>query len=307
MRLFKRQLSIRHSAFLPLLLVIGLAGCEEGLLSAQPDTPAPTGDSVETIEVDVTAPEAFSITDKALWDGRPTFGGVWIAYPDIETPERVRIRNDATGKEVIGALYKRERDFPGPKIELSADAAAALGVLAGTPVELTIVALRRKTVEVVVEVEELDMTTPLRRRVPEATEATAAEPAEEPVAIVAPEIEVPAVVPPVVVAPVVEATPTPIIATEIEETALPPVTSATEAADSPGTYMQVATLQSKSRADAVVAKLITAGLDAEIRERQVGEKTLYRIIVGPAKSPEALEVMMSVVIELGYTDAIVLG
>ncbi len=288
MKLFKRQLSTRHSAIASLLGTLALAGCAEGLSGAAPDIPLPNGNSVETVEIDVTAPEAFSITDKALWDGRPTFGGVWIAYPDIEKPERVRIRNNTTGKEVIGALYKRERDFPGPKIELSADAAAALGVQAGTPVELTIIALRRKTVEVVVEVETLNMTTPLRRPTPEPTEVTT--PIEEPVA-----------------AAIVEPTPTPIIATAIEETALPPVSSVIEAADRPGTYVQVATLQDKARAEVTVAKLTTAGLDAEIRERQIGGKTLYRIIVGPAKTPEALEIMMSVVIELGYTDAIILG
>ena len=147
------------------------------------------------------------------------------------------------------------------------------------------------------------MTTPLRRPAPETTEAPVAEYAEEPVAVVTPEIEVPAVVVPPVIVP----TPTPIIATDIEETVLPPAGAAPDAASGQRTYIQVATLQNKSRADAVIAKLITAGLDAEIRERQAGGKTLYRIIVGPAKSPEALEIMMSVVKELGYKDAIVLG
>ncbi|OUS06979.1 hypothetical protein A9Q96_08335 [Rhodobacterales bacterium 52_120_T64] len=277
-----------------------MAGCEAGLSGAVPDTPATTGDTVETVEVDVIAPEAFSITDNALWDGRPTFGGVWIAYPDIEQPERVRIRNNATGKDVIGALYKREREFPGPKIELSADAAAALGVLAGTPAELTIVALRRKSVEVIVEGEKPEMTTPLRRPVVEPAEASTEveKPAEEPVVVVAPKIAEPEVIVPA---------PKPIIATGIEETALPPASSAPESADGQGTYVQVATLQSKSRADVTVAKLTTAGLNAEIRERQVGEKTLYRIVVGPAKTSEALEIMISVIKELGYTDAIVLG
>ena len=148
------------------------------------------------------------------------------------------------------------------------------------------------------EAETPDMTTPLRRPVPEPTEAsTVAEmPVEEPVAAIVPQIEKPEVV-----------APTPIIATNIEETTLAPVSSATEAADGQGTYVQVATLQSKSRADAVVAKLTTAGLDAAIRERQVGEKTLYRIVVGPVNSPEALEIMMGVVNELGYKDAIILG
>lgn len=305
MRLFRRQLSIRNSAIASLLCALTLAGCEEGLSGITPDTPASTGDTVETVEIDVTAPEAFSITDMALWDGRPTFGGVWIAYPDIEKPERVRIRNDATGKEVIGALYKRERDFPGPKIELSADAAAALGVQAGTPVELTIIALRRKTIEVIVEAEEPNMTTPLQRPVPEPTETSAPveKPVEEPAEIVIPEAKAPEIVVP----PVVASAPTPIIETDIEETALPPIRAASDTADGQSTYIQIATLQSKSRADAVIVKLITAGLEAEIRERQAGGKTQYRIIVGPAKSPEALEIMMSVVKELGYKDAIVLG
>jgi len=301
MRHFSRQLSIRNLIITSLLCTLALAGCEEGFSGAIVQTPAPTGDTVETVEVDVTAPEAFSITDTAIWDGRPTFGGVWIAYPDIEKPERVRIRNGATGKEVIGALYKRERDFPGPKIELSADAAAALGVQAGMPVELVIVALRRKTVEVVVEAEEPNMTTPLRRPAPEPAETP--EPAEEPVTMATPEIEVPAVVVP----PVVEPVPTPIIATDIEETALPSVGEAADTAKDQGTYVQIATLQSKSRADAVIAKLLTAGLEAEIRTRQSGTKTLYRIVVGPAKSPEALEIMMSVIKELGYKDALILG
>ena len=75
----------------------------------------------------------------------------------------------------------------------------------------------------------------------------------------------------------------------------------------PETYLQVATLQNRARAEEVVAKLITAGLQAEIRERQTDTKILYRIIVGPAFSAEALEVMLSFVKELGFKDAIVLG
>ncbi len=304
MRFFTRQLPVRKLAIV-LLGTLVLAGCEASLSGATFDAPPANGDTVETVEVDVIAPEAFSISDKALWDGRPTFGGVWIAYPGIEKPERVRIRNDATGKEVIGALYKREREFPGPKIELSADAAAALGVLAGTPAELTIVALRRKTVEVVVESPEpetLDMTVPLRRPTPAET--------EEPVAAVAPIVEAPEVpAPPPAPAPkpAPKPIPTPIIATDIAESTLPPVSSASDATNVQGTYLQVATLQSKSRAETTVAKLTTAGLDAEIRERKIGEKMLYRIIVGPAKTPEALEILLGVVNELGYTDAIILG
>lgn len=269
---------IRHSTLSPLLCALVLAGCEEGLSNVDSISETPPETTVETVEIDVTAPEAFSITDMALWDGRPTFGGVWIAYPDIEQPERVRIRNDAAGKEVIGALYKREREFPGPKIELSADAAAALTVQAGTPIELTIVALRRKTVEVEVEapVEEIDMATPLQRPVAK-TAATA---------------------------PTPEPAPTPIIATDIEEAVLP---AAETAGDGKGIYLQVATLQIESNVEATVAKLRAAGLNVEIRERETSTKILYRIVVGPAATPEALEIMMNTVKELGFKDAFVLG
>ena len=303
MTYFDRPWFFLRSTFTPVICLIALAGCEAGLSLDEPVILAPTSDSVETIEIDVSVPEAFSITDLALGDGRPTFGGVWIAYPDIEQPERVRILNSETGKEVIGALYKRERDFPGPKIELSADAAASLGVQAGTPVELTIVALRRKTVEIVVEAEvsteELDKTTPLRR--PSATTTAApVEKTETEITVAVDEI-------PAVDAPAPTPRVEPVISSSIEEMKLPPVGQNENSADGQSTYVQVATLQSKSRADVVVAKLRTAGLNVEIRERQVSDKTLYRIIVGPARSPEALEIMFSTVIELGFKDAIVLG
>ena len=66
------------------------------------------------------------MTDQGLWDGRPSLGGVWVAHPDVTEPERVIIRNEANGKFVIGALFRRERELPGPKLQMSSDAAAAL-------------------------------------------------------------------------------------------------------------------------------------------------------------------------------------
>ena len=72
-------------------------------------------------------------------------------------------------------------------------------------------------------------------------------------------------------------------------------------------YIQVATLKNKAKAEITVGKLTTAGLPVEIREREISNGVLYRIVVGPAITPELLEVMMSIILELGYTDAIVLG
>lgn len=294
--------------FIPKLAIMSafaLVGCGEGGGTAT-ESEFPGDDIVvETIETDVIAPEAFSITDKGLWDGRPTFGGVWIAYPNIETPERVRITNAETDKTVIAALYRRERDFAGPQIEMSADAAAALGMVAGTPSELFIVALRRVEVEVESTRSAVPqpMTVPLRRPSSVSTPDIANTlVVETPGAVfVAPVPEVPT--PP-------DATTTP----SVVETALPPVEVAAEPeapaapvtapADPSQMFVQVATMESTRRANDLVTKLETAGLSAEIRESKSGDKTLYRIIAGPVTSPEGLEIMLSTVQQLGYKDAI---
>lgn len=103
--------------------------------------------SVRLVDRDVEAPEVFQATDTALWDGRPSLGGVWVASPDAVNPERVILRNDANGKFVIGALFRRERDNPGPKLQISSDAAEALGLLAGQPGQINVTALRREDSE----------------------------------------------------------------------------------------------------------------------------------------------------------------
>jgi hypothetical protein len=96
------------------------------------------------VDRDVEAPDVFQTTDTALWDGRPSLGGVWVASPDATDPERVILRNPANGSFVIGALFRRERDNPGPKLQISSDAAEALGILAGAPAEISVTALRRE-------------------------------------------------------------------------------------------------------------------------------------------------------------------
>lgn len=125
-----------------------LTGCAGGLnpFSRDPaaDTSVATQKSVRLIDRDVEAPNVFQANDEALWDGRPSLGGVWVASPDAVDPERVIMRNPANGKFVIGALFKRERDNPGPSLQISSDAAAALGLLAGQPAKINVTALRRE-------------------------------------------------------------------------------------------------------------------------------------------------------------------
>lgn len=120
-------------------LADGAAAADAGAAPAVPGKK-----SVKLVDRDVEAPEVFSVTDMALWDGRPSLGGVWVASPDAVDPERVILRNPANGKFVIGALFRRERDNPGPALQISSDAAEALGLLAGQPSKVSVTALRRE-------------------------------------------------------------------------------------------------------------------------------------------------------------------
>lgn len=124
----------------------GLFSKKEGGTKNTSSTKPSQGGSIKLVERDVESPEVFQVTEKALWDGRPSLGGVWVAHPDSDQPERVIIRNKTNGKFVIGALFKRERDNPGPRLQLSSDAASALGVLAGVPTTLNVTVLRRETI-----------------------------------------------------------------------------------------------------------------------------------------------------------------
>ncbi|MCC5971059.1 MAG: SPOR domain-containing protein [Pararhodobacter sp.] len=108
------------------------------------DMLTPTGRSVER---DTEAPEVFSMEESGLWDGRPSLGGVWVAHPGAESPERVLIRNTQNGETVIGALFRRERDNPGPRFQVSSEAANALGILPGAPTTISVVALRLEQIE----------------------------------------------------------------------------------------------------------------------------------------------------------------
>ncbi|TNC50203.1 SPOR domain-containing protein [Rubellimicrobium rubrum] len=126
-----------------LLAAMALVACgEQG--GVQPVTSADEGSpGTASTPTDVEAPELFRVSEPGLWDGRPSLGGIWVAHPDVTDPERVRIVNRSNGQSVVGALFRRERDLPGPALQVSSDAAEALGMLAGAPAPLDVVALRR--------------------------------------------------------------------------------------------------------------------------------------------------------------------
>ncbi len=133
--------------------LLALSACEQlenfefpfsGASEATGDAAAPDLDLGDTETRDVEAPEVFQKNEAGLWDGRPSLGGVWVAHPDVTDPERVIIRNEDNGRFVVGALFRRERENPGPALQVSSDAAEELGMLAGSPAQLNVTALRRE-------------------------------------------------------------------------------------------------------------------------------------------------------------------
>lgn len=325
-----------------LALAIGtLAGCEEGSgpSLAQPDatdaaeTPKSSG---KTTQRDVEAPEVFEVKEAGLWDGRPSLGGIWVAHPDVTQPQRVKIRNTANDKSTIGALFRRERALPGPAVQVSSSAAAALGMLAGAPVEIHVVALRREAIEPTPKAkpaEEKKPEEPAKKaddksKKPEEPGPNTAEPAEKP--------QKPAAKGNQETAKAAEeenAQPKrkwwqkSKKNDEITETRLDPIAGAAaaiEAAEVTGgskaaaasskpsqggsitkPYVQIGTFNVEDNAKIAAEKVRKGGLNAEVRSLTNNDKTIWRVIVGPAENRAERKEILAKVEGFGFTDAFV--
>ncbi len=280
-----------------LVLVLGaLAGCEEGtqLGFLQPadksgaEAEATSSTTTKLVERDVEAPDVFQVTEAGLWDGRPSLGGVWVAHPDVKDPERVIIRNSANGKFVIGALFRREREIPGPRLQASSDAAAALGLIAGAPIELNVTALRRETVEETPE--------PAPVEEPAAVE-TASLPASDisqtaldPIAAAAAAIEA--------AAPSAEAAKP--SASEAVAKAAPPARSLSPL-DKP--FIQIGIFSVEANANRTAAQMRNAGMLPTIFKEQLSGKTYWRVVVGPAMTKGERSALLKQIREAGFSDA----
>ena len=126
-----------------MLMAALIGGCAGPTGSLDGDEAAEAPPVALTADGDALAPEVFAFSGEALWDGRPSLGGVWVAHPEVEAPGRVLIRHADTGAEVTGALFRREGASAGPPLQVSSDAAAALGLVAGQPAPIEVTALRR--------------------------------------------------------------------------------------------------------------------------------------------------------------------
>lgn len=259
-----------------------LSGCDEGgqfafpgvgvSSSAQTET---AGQSVQLVERDVEAPDVFQVTEAGLWDGRPSLGGVWVAHPDVGDPERVIIRNQDNGNFVIGALFRRERENPGPALQVSSDAAAALGMLAGAPAQLNVIALRREEVPAAIPEATTDFDAP---------EAIAATPLD-PIAGAAAAID----------AAEAEA------ATATVETAAAPAAITGTALAKP--FIQLGIFSIEANAQRTADLMRANGIIPTILEQTSQGRTFWRVIVGPATTEQERADLLAKVKAQGYADA----
>jgi len=265
------------------IALVLLAGCDENGKFSFPTagpkadtsgaTAAPAG---KTVERDIEAPEVFSAKEQGLWDGRPSLGGVWVAHPDVDDPERVIIRNESNGKFVVGALFRREREIPGPKLQISSDAAAALGILAGAPTGLNVVALRR---EVVAEELATDI---LPVDIPANVTATPLDP------IAAAETAIDA-------APQTPPTPA--------ATPAPPPEPVAKASSLSKPFIQIGIFSVETNADRTAKQMRGAGLVPTIKRGESNGKAFWRVLVGPAGSKSELNSLLATIKGEGFTDA----
>ena len=325
----------------------GLSACEAGNLFAPTTSDEPTAAAPQTtgearVEIqELQRPDIFSTTERGLWDGRPSLGGVWVAHPDVVDPERVRIENTENGQVIEGALFKRERESPGPRIQISSEAAAALGILAGQPTELSLVVLRQE--EVIIE------PLPVAEDPVETSEGEVNDTSGDDLAIAG------------ATAAAVEAKPQrkgfwasirdsfrgntgPAIESEeitagaetvddatapsVETATLDPVTAAAAAAiDEAETsasaaqaaparpasvsngstlknpFVQVGLFSVQANADAAAASLRQAGIVPSIVEGSRGSTPFWRVLVGPVTTSADQSAMLARVRDLGYKDA----
>lgn len=265
--------------------------------AATEGAPAAVG-TRRVVERDVEVPNVFSASEAGLWDGRPSLGGVWVAYPGVKDPERVIIRNPSNGKFVIGALFRREREMPGPRLQVSSDAAAALGLLAGQPGRLEVTALRR---EEIAEEAPPPPAAPVLDKAETITAETLDPPkpgAAAPAAAAAPAPGTTAAAPtPARPAAAAAAAAAP------QPPAQPKPAAAKPAASSGRNLIQIGIFSVESNAKGAADQLRKGGASVTIKREESQSKTYWRVLAGPAADAASRDALMAKVKAAGFKDA----
>lgn len=267
-----------------LISALALAGCQDGFKNpfdggddpenTEEGAPQPT---TQLVQEDVEAPDVFEVTDQGLWDGRPSLGGVWVAHSSVSGPGRVKVTNQKNGKTITSALFRRERENPGPSIQVSSGAAEALGMLAGQPAELRVVAIKREIVEVPAEAPE------------DGGEGAIAASTLDPI----------------------EGSPD---TSETAATAAAAIEAAAPAEPAPGAapttssslsrpFIQIGIFSIEDNARSAAESLRAAGIIPIVKKRDSGDRSFYRVIIGPAQNADERKVLLEKVKSLGFSDA----
>ncbi len=313
----RQMASIRPGRALGLIvLATALGGCDQldGLVGGAdaPDAAAPAiqaeGGAAPVMKVeerDVERPDIFELEAKGLWDGRFSFGDKWVAVAANVKAERVRIINEANGREIEGALFQKEDDLPGPPIMVSQNAAEALNMLPGTPVDLRVVVIRREVVQVPgaagaapVPIAETGQVFKVDGVATTVIPGTVAPAPVAPGSAANAAAEVPAA----------ESINTEAIRTEaLEATALGAIQAADANAGSraatEGRWIQVVNGGNKDGADLTLKRLKDNGLSGAIRENGSESARLYRVVAGPFGTDAEFTAALAKIRDLGYRDA----
>jgi cell division protein FtsN len=201
-----------------------------------------------------------------------------LVHPDVTDPERVIIRNQSNGKFVVGALFRRERDIPGPSLQMSSDAAASLGILAGAPAQLNVTALRKVEQEQAAEAP-VETQTEAEGGVQAAPEVTSAPLDPAPGAAAAP----PAAAPP--------------------PPAPRPAAAPVQASSLSKPFLQIGIFSLEANAERAAKQMRGAGLVPTVKQSQINGKTFWRVVVGPAAGSAELGKILSTIKSEGFTDA----
>ena len=87
-------------------------------------------------------PDILDISAAVIWDGGQTLGGNWVSHPDVDSPERVLIKNNSNGKSVVGAVFQQTKKMKTGSALVSSDAAKALDIAQNKQTKVQIVAIR---------------------------------------------------------------------------------------------------------------------------------------------------------------------
>lgn len=245
------------------ILVTLLTGCSWLDLSKYISNDPPST-VTNLVEQDFEAPDVVNISESGSWDGRPSLGGIWVAHPDAKEPEKVIIRNPQNGKFAIGALFRLKREFSGPSLQLSSDAADALGISAGQPTNVSVIALRRQSVPLETpDAEKVENKVTEERLYPsQRTAEVAITPADAP--ITAP-------------------------------------SSKPSSLRKP--YLQIAIFGVEANARDATASMTAKGLSASMSKLTLNNKPFWRVIVGPAATTADMSAMRKTVTAAGFADA----